>query len=365
MKGIIDSKFELPQVELNIAQLIRDNSLRYKDNYVIKDRKGDGFIGLTWQELYDNVLNIISNLYKFNYQTGDKVMIISGNSIEMLETELAVQCSGGIIVPIASSTSVGLIKDFIEQSDTKFLFVENNELLEKLNLTQPLTSIFTYDNTTEVNYAGLIGFEELLTESSLDENIFKLNADPDDICLNMYTSGTMGIPKCVQLSHRNILSQQHALQLLWDIDENDRILNYLPWHHSFGGIFEKFAGLFNSATIYLNSRDKFYIDSFWENWQIVKPTVFFSVPSVYDKIFSFININRELEDTFFHPYLKFVFTAAAPLQKKYFEIFKARKVPVLEGYGLTETSPCCTLSINTTVHEAGNIGYPLPVMPLT
>ncbi len=360
MKGIINSEFDTPLVELNMAQFIKAYSYKYKNNYVVKEKKGDNFIGLTWQELFSNILKIISNLHKFSYQSGDKVMIISGNSIEMLETELAVQCSGGIIVPIDSRASIDLIEDLIVHSDSKFLFIENNEILEKLNLPPALKAIFTYNDAAVTSYPEVICFNMLLAPITKDENILELNTDPDDICLNMYTSGTMGMPKCVQLSHRNILSQQYALKLLWDIDHNDRILNYLPWHHSFGGIFEKFAGLFNSATIYLNSEGKFDIDTLWRNWELVKPTLFFSVPRVYDKVFSIVNNNQKSEDIFFHPELKFVFTASAPLQKRYFDIFKSRKIPVLEGYGLTETSPCCTLSINTTDRITGNVGYPLP-----
>src|SRR5665811_318555 len=62
----------------------------------------------------------------------------------------------------------------------------------------------------------------------------------DSVCLIMYTSGTSGFPKGVQLSHRNLLSQQQALAQCWQPESGLRMLCYLPWHHSFGGLFERF-----------------------------------------------------------------------------------------------------------------------------
>ena len=60
------------------------------------------------------------------------------------------------------------------------------------------------------------------------------------MCMIMYTSGTTGPPKGVCLSNRNLISQQKAISLIWDVDENDVFLSFLPWHHSFGGLFERF-----------------------------------------------------------------------------------------------------------------------------
>ena len=123
-------------------------------------------------------------------------------------------------------------------------------------------------------------FSELLQQKAdLDFNL-NIDADPDDICLNMYTSGTMGLPNCVQLPHTNILSQQAALDILWDLNENDSFLSYLPWHHSFGGIFELFTALYHGAELSLESsygKDPVVL---LENWQKVMPTVFFIVPKI-------------------------------------------------------------------------------------
>ena len=176
----------------------------------------------------------------------------------------------------------------------------------------------------------------------------------------MYTSGTMGTPKCVQLMHKNVLSQQAAIDIVWDVNENDRLLAYLPWHHSFGGIFELFTALYNGAAYYLESSYGKDADSIFENWKLVKPTVFFSVPRVYQSLYEKTLASTEAEDIFYNSGLKFIFTAAASLPEKLSLEFQKRNIPVIEGWGLTETSPCCTLTDPALKRVSGVVGKPIP-----
>ncbi|MBL0126455.1 MAG: AMP-binding protein [Flavobacteriales bacterium] len=246
-------------------------------------------------------------------------------------------------------------------SDARFLAVAGELQLDRLDPDLPLDRVFCFRS----RYAPraqrtLFAFEELLAPPANGADVLDLDADPDALCLNMYTSGTMGTPKCVQLSHRNILSQQAALAMLWDLGPDDRFLSYLPWHHSFGGIFELFTALRTGATMYLESgygKDPMEI---MENWKLVRPTVFFSVPKVYQSLVELTRQDPEVERLFFHAGLKFIFTAAAALPQKLSEEFERRGVPVIEGWGLTETSPCCTLTDPVRKRATGVVGNPLP-----
>jgi long-subunit acyl-CoA synthetase (AMP-forming) len=188
----------------------------------------------------------------------------------------------------------------------------------------------------------------------------KFDANPDDICLNMFTSGTMGSQKCVQLSHRNILSQQAAIKVLLGVNENDRFLSYLRWHHSFGGIFEIFTALYNGASLTLESGNGLNPFEMMVNWREIKPTVFFSVPLIYHSLIDLITDNKNIAGDFFHKELRFVFTAAAPLPKYISDEFESRGIPVLEGWGLTETSPCCTMTDRNLERIPGVVGFPIP-----
>ena len=180
----------------------------------------------------------------------------------------------------------------------------------------------------------------------------------------MYTSGTMGTPKCVQLTHRNILSQQAAIKKVLQIQPEDRFLSYLPWHHSFGGIFELFSALSSGASYHLESSLGKDLRSIFENWMLVKPTVFFSVPKVYQSLIEFSNKSKEAELLFFNSGLKFIFTAASALPARISEEFQKRGIAVIEGWGLTETSPCCTLTDPSLKREPGVVGKPIPGVQL-
>ena len=194
------------------------------------------------------------------------------------------------------------------------------------------------------------------------KNIEKLFLDiaPTDTCLIMFTSGTTRFPKGVRLTHYNILSQQSALRTLWNPDPGMRFLCYLPWHHSFGGLFERFFALHSGGCLAVDDSWGKDIDILFKNFSEIKPHIYFSVPKVYKEIISRVLVSKESEDIFFHKDLKFVFTAAAPLSLAISDVFKQKDIPVVEGWGLTETSPCCTLTKLLLHRKPGVVGFPIP-----
>jgi long-subunit acyl-CoA synthetase (AMP-forming) len=182
---------------------------------------------------------------------------------------------------------------------------------------------------------------------------------PHDVCFIQYTSGTTGKPKGVMLTHRNIMSQRKGMSQVWKIPYRSRFLSYLPWHHSFGGLFERFAALYHGATIYLEDSFGKDINRLIQNWRAVRPTQFFSVPKVYIALVTEARADPEVHATVFHPELKFVFTAAAPLPKECAAYFSAQNVPVVEGWGLTETSPLVTFTPFGVPRSAACVGEPI------
>ncbi|MBL0310130.1 MAG: AMP-binding protein [Bacteroidetes bacterium] len=357
----LKNEIVLGEVIPNMATLLERNVATYGDKIVFQQKQAGIYKGIAWKELYDNILNIAFNLqHKFNFKQGDKMVIFSPNCMEMLEMELAVMACGGIAVPIFAFFYKETAELLINHSDAKYLAVAGETQLSRLNKDLKLEHVFVFDKVSHKKFNQQHSLEELLSKRS-DKN-FKLNiaAYPDNICLNMYTSGTMGTPKCVQLMHENILSQQAALSQIWNVDSNDRFLSYLPWHHSFGGIFELFAVLCNGASMFLESGYGKDPKEIMLNWKAIKPTVFFSVPKVYQALFDLTKSDREAEELLFHSQLKFIFTAAAALPQKLSDEFEERGITVMEGWGLTETSPCCTLTNPNKKRQAGVVGQPIP-----
>lgn len=357
---ILSSDKNLNAVIPNIGQMISNNANRFKGAMVFYQKKNEIYEGITWEQLFCNVKCIAANLRKYNFNKGDKMVIFSPNRIEMLEMELAVMSSGGIAVPIFANFKKETAELLIKHSEANFLAVAGEQQLNNISHELKLKYIFLFDNALDNRFKNLVPFESLLKQNEHDDSELNLNASPDEICLNMYTSGTTGVPKCVQLSHKNILSQQAALDIAWNVDEKDRFLSYLPWHHSFGGIFELFTVLSKGASMWLEPSYGKLPESIFENWKLIKPTIFFSVPKVYKALVELTKFSKNAEDIFFNSGLKFIFTAAAPLPYEVSEEFAKRKIPVIEGWGLTETSPCCTLTDPNIIRMTGVVGKPIP-----
>lgn len=350
---------EIGDIIPNIALMLEKNHSSFPDKIVYAEKVNNKYEGITWNDFFSSIQNILSNLEQFGFRKGDKIIVFSPNRLEMLQLEMAVMAGGGISVPIFAHFQRETANLLIRHSDAKFVAVAGEVQLSRLDEDLPVEKIFMFDKTDNPSNRNTVFFEKLLVKPEKASSL-RFDANPDDICLNMYTSGTMGIPKCVQLTHKNILSQQAGLKKIWNLDENDRFLSYLPWHHSFGGIFERFTALYNAAAIYLESGYGKDPKVIMENWKLVQPNLFFSVPKVYQSLADLAKSDKEAEELFYHSGLKFVFTAASALPKKVSEEFEKRGIPVIEGWGLTETSPCCTLTDPRLKREAGVVGKPIP-----
>jgi long-subunit acyl-CoA synthetase (AMP-forming) len=345
----------------NIAMLLYQNANRYPDNTVFLQKDENGvYQGIVWTEFVKRIEAVCGNLAAHGFRKGDKMIIFSRNSVEMLLIHMAVMSMGGVSVPIFYGFKKATAELLIRHSDAQWLAVEGEAQLANISPELNIRNIISLKNVTDNRFPLIMPFSEFLVANNSDASLLDQSILPETVCLNMYTSGTMGIPKCVQLTHRNILSQQAALSKLWNVDENDRFLSYLPWHHSFGGIFELFTALYNGAPMALESSYGREPLSIFSNWKLIKPTVFFSVPKVYQSLYELTRSDRESERILFNSGLKFIFTAAAALPARLSDEFEKRGIPVIEGWGLTETSPCCTLTDPKWKRAPGVVGMPIP-----
>lgn len=347
----------------NVATLLQNNSAAFGPNLVFAQMADDGeYHGMVWSDFFREINCIAANLKAQGFGPGDKMVLFSRNNLHMLQMELAVMAYGGIAVPIFAHFKRETAELLIKHSQAKWLFVEGQSQLDTLTPDLDVHRVYVSENFQTAQALPCLPFAALLEPNT--EQVLGYEVMPDTICLNMFTSGTMGLPKCVQLSHANILSQQAGLSLVWQLGPSDRFLSYLPWHHSFGGIFELFTALRTGAAYYLESSYGKSPGSIFQNWSKVKPTVFFSVPKVYQALYELTRESEDAENVFFNSGLKFIFTAAAALPERLSAEFEKRGIPVIEGWGLTETSPCCTLTDPSLRREPGLVGMPLPGVQL-
>ena len=359
----------------SVGALLGRNVARFGSHAVYGERRDGAFHATSWEAFARDVASFGAFLSAAGTVPGARVAVVSPNRGEMLVAEFATMSLGATYVPIFAGYPAHQVRDLLRQADPAVVIVAGRDQLAGVQFGTAARALVTLDPVDPAavepllrgELVGHIAFRDALARFPADHPRIAAfldsaaRVDPGEPCLLNFTSGTSGVLKGVVLTHDNILSQQRALSAIWSVTREDRFLSYLPWHHSFGGIFEKYTALYNGATIHIDdSRGKDF-GLLQRNWADVRPTIYFSVPQVYQQLVTHVQSRREDEATIFHPGLRFVFTAAAPLPANVSAFFAAKRVPVLEGWGLTETSPCCTLTdLSEPRSIPGLVGYPIP-----
>ncbi len=356
---------ELGDYESSLGAIVLDRGRRWSDNDYMHYRTGDQEHTLSWGMFSENVCRIARNLIEMGIQPGDRIVMLSENRAEMFLFELAAMSIGAASVPIFSGYPAGQVSYLIGHSHPRFVVVSGAHQLEKIDRKQYpwIEKYFCMDFDEAARSWGAIDFSSLLKEggASTDTLHQRIEAvEPDRLCVIMYTSGTTGPPKGVKLSHRNIISQQKAIEHLWDVGENDVLMSYLPWHHSFGGLFERFMTLYHGCKLCLDDSRGRDIDRLIDNWGAFNPTLFFSVPRVHDILMTRCREDQAVRDLVFGHGLRFVFTAGASLSSGVESAYRKQNITVLEGWGLTETSPCVTMTNQDSPWRSGSVGFPIP-----
>ncbi|MCX8480383.1 MAG: long-chain fatty acid--CoA ligase [Sediminibacterium sp.] len=343
------------------------------------------------------LLKIGLNAHNFTPEDSDKIGIISNNRPAWLITDLAAQQIGVIVIPLYPTTSLLELEFILNESQVKYVFVNNVEMYEKIKSLQSklthIKNIYTFDNINNTpHYSDLI--HEISEADMLKLNSIKSSIPTHHLPTIIYTSGTTGTPKGVMLTHKNICSNILAAKLTLPFvdNPNGRILSFLPLNH----IFEKVASyifMYSGISIYFAES----IENISVNLLEVKPTAFTTVPRLLEKVFEKImekgnaltGIKKWLFDwsiklaekydcenagSLFYQLqlsianklifkkwrealggdIEFIITGGAACQVKLLRIFNAANIPVYEGYGPTENSP--VVSVNTMDKDGRKFG---------
>jgi long-subunit acyl-CoA synthetase (AMP-forming) len=355
----------LGDFEPSLGVLLRDRAQRWGERVYLRHRTPEGAAGVTWQDFAHRVFQIARQLLEQGVRAGDRVAVISENRPEMFMLELAVMSIGAVSVPIFAGYHAPQMAYVLRHARPRFVVVSGSHQLAKIDraLHPWVERFYCMDFGSAARAWGALDFALLTAEGGAPPGRLTTRVEsvrPADPALVMYTSGTTGPPKGVRLCHRNLLSQQKALSLLWDVGERDVFLSYLPWHHSFGGLFERLATLYSGCELCLEDSRGRDLDRLLENWRLFRPTVFFTVPRVLGQITGRCADDSAADRVVFGDRLRFVFTAAAPLPAPVEGACREHRIPVLEGWGLTETSPCVTLRTAEHPWRSGYVGFPIP-----
>jgi len=355
----------LGDYEPSFGVLLKDRVGRWGEKTYVRYRRDHQKCSLSFKAFGDMVSRIARHLIELDVRHGDRIAMLSENRMEMYAFELAVMSIGAVTVPIFAGYPAAQVAYVLGHSRPRFVVVSGKHQLDKIErgAFPWVRRFYCMDFDADCGAWGAESFAALTSEGGagigrLDERIAAVR--PDDLCLVMYTSGTTGTPKGVKLCHSNLISQQKALSLIWDVGEKDILMNYLPWHHSFGGLFERFMTLYRGCELCLDDSRGRDMDRMIENWRLFNPTIFCSVPRIHDELITRCREHREIADLVFGGRLRFVFTAGAPLPAQVEAAYREHAIPVLEGWGLTETSPCVTVTTKDAAWRSGFVGFPMP-----
>jgi long-chain acyl-CoA synthetase len=250
---------------------------------------------ITWREYGERARHVGLGLVALGLRPKDVVSVLADNCPEWLYTDLGTMSVGAVTNGIYTTDSARQVEYIVNDSGTRFFFAENEEQLDKILGVRAgcpqLVKIFVYDMDGLHNFRDpqVMPFDELLELGARYErdhqpayHQFVEIAQPNDLAILVYTSGTTGPPKGAMLSHRNILFQLGYADFLTEPREGDQQLSFLPLCHIAERTFTVFYPLATGATV--NFAES--VDTVTDNVREVAPAVFFAVPRIWEKFYS-------------------------------------------------------------------------------
>ena len=276
---------------------------------------------ITWNEYYDKAKKIGSALASMGFEKGNIACIIGDNSFEWVMADLGIQCVGGVAVGVYSTNAWQQVQYVVDHCDAKFLFVENEEQLDKWlmfkNSMPLLEKVIIWDTKglSAFNDPMVMTFDQLIElGTSICEEQPMLFEDmqskvtPDDLSVIIYTSGTTGHPKGAMLTHKNVTWMAEAVSNNIEIYKTDNVLSFLPLCHVFERLFTVFIHL--KYAYIVNCVEK--PDTVMQNMIEVSPSIGYAVPRIWEKYYS--NIMIKMSDATW--FKRFVFNLALKIGKK-------------------------------------------------
>lgn len=388
LESTVSQKFK------TLVDMFEQSSESFKDHHLFGEKKDGEYHWLSYGAFYERVNKVRGGLAEKGLSKGDTAAIISNNSVGWAAAAHACFGLGASFVAMYEAQKDSEWQYIINDCGAKHVFVSNDEIHKKLTAILPdLKSVEMVINISGSEGTTLSEIEALGVQKPVPPAI----PDPDDIAVLIYTSGTTGNPKGVRLSHANIISNVNAIHEMMPMRAGDKSLSFLPWAHSFGSTCELHCLLSIGGTMGLAEG----VTTILENLPEVQPTVIFSVPRIFNKIYAGVKTKMEGSPSFvqslfatgmrlaeerhtrslglferfklwiadrivfskirarFGGKLEYAFSGGAAMSKEVAQFIDNLGIVVFEGYGLSETSPIATVNYPGN-RKIGSVGKPIP-----
>ncbi len=396
----------------SLGEMFFEKRQSMPDKVSHKFKKQGQWHELTFKETVDWAEKVSAGLASLGVKKGDRVALISANRVEWAITDFATMALGALLVPIYPSLLSDQVAYILNDSEAKVVITADIIQIEKVNEVKDQLKFarhfFVFDPPEAMqepwqSFAQLAEKGEAFLKEHPDyvQNEIK-KVKPEDWATIIYTSGTTGEPKGAVLTHSNFLSNVEGSISVLDIYPEDVFLSFLPLSH----VLERMAGHFISMYLGATVAYAESIDTVAENMGEIRPSIMISVPRLYEKIYARVlesvemgpsskrkifywamkvgkdYVNRIMNKqsiplTLSLKYkianklvfsklkervggrIRFFVSGGAPLSAEIAEFFTAAGLIILEGYGLTETSPVITVNLLDNF-KFGTVGLPLP-----
>ncbi|HXH70607.1 MAG TPA: long-chain fatty acid--CoA ligase, partial [Pyrinomonadaceae bacterium] len=393
-----------------LAELFLQAAEKYNRSDALNYKKDGKWHQISSGEMISRAENIALGLYSLGLRKGDKVALLAANSPEWTLTDAGCQFAGIIDAPIYTTLAPNAVRYIIKDCGAKIFFLENNECFERLREILPecpTIGKLVFFDCAEMKDENAISLKELEAAGAKlkEENPYLIKqlinaVEPQDVATLVYTSGTTGEPKGVMLTHANLISNAINVGMEFSFAHTDKPLSVLPLSH----VFER-SGMYvyilnGTAVHYAES-----IEKVAENLREVAPTIFVGVPRIFEKVYARAKIKAAQESQakeiifgwaievgkeyayrtefgqpisrplavkyniadrlvfsklreFFGGKLRSCITGGAALSDDIYLIFNGAGILIMQGYGLTETSPVVTTGTPLDT-RLGTVGKPI------
>lgn len=392
-----------------ICQLFSNTLKEYPRDDLILTKKEGRYVPMSTEEFGNKVKYFSLGLKELGLNPDNKLVILSESRPEWVMTDIANLCAGGVTVPVYPSLIPEQIKYITDNSDANIVVYSDSEQGSKIKeIRSELPKVTHYITFESQAPEGVLTFDQVLDRG---KRIFEKSpelfdksaalATPNKVASILYTSGTTGVPKGVMLTHHNFVSNLKGVTDVIEFSSEDRVLSWLPLSHSLERT-ATYTYLYKGCCI-AYAEDMLSVG---KNMPEVCPTVVVGVPRLFEKVYAavmdnvlasspikrkiffwatkvgrefgqrtlrgesipkFLEFKRKIAHRLVFSKIiartggkiKFFISGAAPLSKDIAELFYAMGLIVLEGYGLTETSPICTVNRLEKI-KFGSVGPPIP-----